>query len=108
MGIIAKMTDAEAVVVAGFALVALFLVLTALCFMYYVNPGFLTLQGRQASDLAMLQTIAQARPEAITAEFVRSLGQREVVERERKRVDEEIPEEEEEDAQQIEEEMGKL
>lgn len=73
LGYLASQTDANATLIAIFALIALLLVLAALCTMYIVNPAFLTLHGKEASALAMLQAAARSNPEAITSEFVNSL-----------------------------------
>ncbi len=64
---IAERTDASAILMAGFALVAIVLVLTALVIMYWRDPAFLTLSGRQAHDIRRLEILVrsigdQARP----------------------------------------------
>lgn len=54
---IAERTDASAILMAGFALVAIVLVLTALVIMYWRDPAFLTLSGHQAYDIRRLEIL---------------------------------------------------
>ena len=42
-------TSPDGSLLAGFTLVALFMILATLAFMYKINPGFLTIGGRRAS-----------------------------------------------------------
>lgn len=56
VGVIAALASPNGNLVAGFALLALGMVLLTLAYMYQVNPGFLTLSGEQASVLATLPT----------------------------------------------------
>lgn len=57
LAILAKLTDANATIVAAFALAALAMVLVALVVMYKIDPAFLTLSGAQALDLRRLQAL---------------------------------------------------
>ena len=62
LGTIVTLTDADATLVAGFALAALGMVLTALVAMYWKDPAFLTLSGEQALDLRRFEALAQKLP----------------------------------------------
>ena len=67
LGVIAAVTDVSPTLLSIFALVALGMVLTALVIMYWRDPAFLTLSGRQAHDIRRLEILVrsigdQARP----------------------------------------------
>lgn len=88
LGAIVGLSDANGNLIAVFALAALGMVLFTLCFMYKSNPGFLTLAGQQASDLAMLQSILLSRPELVTPEFMKSFMSGNLAQGETGRIDE--------------------
>lgn len=54
VGAISALANPNGNLVAGFALLALGMVLLTLAYMYRINPGFLTLSGQDASELATL------------------------------------------------------
>ena len=62
LGILAGLADANATIVAGFAIAALGLVLLTLVFMYWRDPAFLTLSGGQALGLRKLQEVVSKLP----------------------------------------------
>lgn len=66
LGTLAGLTDANATMVAAFAMGSLGMVLLALVSMYFREPAFLTFTGQQALDLRMLQSIVdRGSPELI-------------------------------------------
>ena len=66
LGTLASLTDANATLVAAFAVACLGMVLLALVAMYFREPAFLTFTGQQALDLRMLQSIVdRGSPELI-------------------------------------------
>lgn len=74
LGALAGFADANATLVAGFAIVSLGMVLLALVLMYWKDPAFLTLTGEQALDLRRLQEIAGGRlPAELIGPYIRSL-----------------------------------
>ena len=66
LGILASLTDANATVVAAFAVVSLGMVLLSLVAMYFREPAFLAFTGQEALDLRMLQSVVdRGSPELI-------------------------------------------
>lgn len=88
LAFIAQKSESNDLLIALFALAALAMVLSTLAFMYWINPGFLTIEGSAASELAIIQTIAARRPEAITPHFLLSLLSRGLTQRVTANVDE--------------------
>ena len=62
LGILANWTNADATLVAAFAVIALGMVLAALVVMYWRDPAFLTFRGDQALDLRKLEAILDRLP----------------------------------------------
>jgi len=75
--------------------------------MYYHNPGFLTLAGEEASDLAILQTIARSQPGVITPAFVLELTRKDIITGEKAKVELAAPKAEEEEEIKALEELRK-
>ena len=73
LGILAGLADANATIVAGFAIAALGLVLLTLVFMYWRDPAFLTLSGEQVLDLRKLQEVVSKLPPDLIQDYLESL-----------------------------------
>ena len=73
LGALAGFADANATLVAVFAIVSLGMVLLALVLMYWIEPAFLTFTGQQALDLRMLQEIVGKVPPELVGQFVATL-----------------------------------
>ena len=74
LGILANSTNADATLVAAFAVVALGMVLTALVLMYWREPAFLTFSGDQALDLRKLEAILERMPPDLLSIYVEDVA----------------------------------
>ena len=77
LGILANLTDADATLVAAFAVIALGMVLTALVAMYWREPAFLTFSGDQALDLRKLEAILERLPPDLMSVYFEETASRE-------------------------------
>ena len=77
LGILANSTNADATLVAAFAVIALGMVLAALVLMYWREPAFLTFSGDQALDLRRLEAILERMPPELVAIYFDEIASRE-------------------------------
>ena len=73
MGILATFDGAHPTILAGFALVSLGMVLSALVAMYWRDPAFLTFSSREALDIRILQEIRGQLPPELLASYIDSI-----------------------------------
>lgn len=108
LGALAGFADANATLVAGFAIVSLGMVLLALVLMYWRDPAFLTLTGEQALDLRRLQEIVGGKlPPGVIGPYIRNLMVQDVRRGQSTRIAG-TEETTEQDAEELERELGLL
>ena len=77
LGTLAGFADADATLVAVFAMVSLGMVLLALVVMYWRDPAFLTFTGEQAFEFRVLQEILEHPATGRVPSYLRTLTERE-------------------------------
>ena len=73
LGMLASFAGTDGTLAAIFALVSLFLVLSALVIMYWRDPAFLTFTSEQALDVRMLELLRDRLTPELLSDYVNSL-----------------------------------
>lgn len=86
LGTLAALTDANATIVAVFALISLGMVLLSLVVMYWRDPAFLTFTGEQAFEIRRLQEILRNPATGRVPLYVGTLDERDLTQGQSSRV----------------------